>query len=114
MNTPSNKGHTKSESFQRQQPPPPSPHNPSTPQNHDFVMMAIMEMKKELGGISSDLRTLSKIESRLDKIEESVSAISKQMYAAWVVIVIALAIGGFFIDKLWDTAAEHITISTKN
>ncbi len=77
-------------------------------------MMAIMDMKKELGGISSELRTLSKIESRLDRIEDSVSAISKQMYAAWVVILIALAIGGFFIDKLWDTAAEHITISTKN
>lgn len=76
--------------------------------------MAIMEMKKEIGSIIADLKTLSKIESRLDKIDDSLSGISKQLYAAWVVIGIALIVGGFFVDKLWDTAADHITISTKN
>lgn len=113
MSTPNRTGQGKSSGYQPQNPNP-APHNPSSPQNMDFVMMAIMDMKKELGCISSELKSLPKIESRLDRIEDSISTISKHLYAAWVVIGISIVVGGFFIDKVWDVAADHIVISTKN
>lgn len=41
-------------------------------------------------------------------MEDSLSTMSKQLYAASVVMLIALAVGGFIVDKAWDLMAEQI------
>jgi hypothetical protein len=91
---------------------------PPTPQNHDFILIAIMEMKKDLGTISSQILHISenqrKSDSRLEKIEESLNSITKKQYAAWIVISIIVVLGGFFINKIWDAASDHIEISIKS
>lgn len=80
--------------------------------DHSFTLQAIMEMQKAIGGISAEIKALSagqqKFETKLDKMEDSLSTMSKQLYAAGVVILIALAVGGFIVDKAWDLMAEQI------
>ncbi len=80
--------------------------------DHSFTLQAIMEMQKAIGGISAEIKALSagqqKFETKLDKMEDSLSTMSKQLYAAGVVMLIALAVGGFIVDKAWDLMAEQI------
>ena len=98
-----------------QQPPSRFPERAPEPHyatDHSFTLQAIMEMQKAIGGISAEIKALSagqqKFETKLDKMEDSLSTMSKQLYAAGVVIFIALAVGGFIVDKAWDLMDEQI------
>lgn len=84
-----------------------APANASTPQSYP-----VLELQKSVGELCSEVRltreAVEKLDSRLDKIEERVSAVTHKLYAASVVMAIVVAIGAFVMNKAWDAAAEHL------
>lgn len=89
----------------------------STPQSypvheHSFTLQTVLELQKSVGELCSEVRltreAVEKLDSRLDKIEERVSAVTHKLYAASVVMAILVAIGAFVMNKAWDAAAEHL------
>lgn len=81
-------------------------------QDHSFTLQAIMEMNKTLGQLcekTDSLKTqINNFDTRLATVESTVSGISQKMYAAGIILIILLAIGGFIVNKAWDLMADLI------
>lgn len=80
--------------------------------DHSFTLQAIMEMQKTLGGLCEKIDSLNtrinNFEKRLESVESTVSSMSHKQYAAGIILLMAIAIGGFIIDKAWDLVVEQI------
>ena len=94
--------------------PPSLPQAGSTPHvygghpDHSFTLQSIMEMQKSLGSLESSINTMA---SNMDKLTDSVSDLKKKvgnvekvMYAAGVVLVCAIAIGGWVLNTVKEFA----------
>lgn len=82
-----------------------------------FIWQQLANIQNSLGSIQEGQRQLAtqveKVETKLDKMEERVSGITHKLYAAGVVLAIALAVGGFAVSKAWDLMAAQIIESKK-
>lgn len=82
-------------------PPYPSP-------DHSFTLQTIMDLNKSMGQMIESVNGMSKriddLSSRMEKLEGKVSSITHQLYAAGIVFTIAVAVGGFVINKASDLA----------
>lgn len=87
---------------------PPPPHMV----DHSFTLQAIMELQKSNGQLVEAITSLrgeiSRQEAKIDKLDESLSTIKQKVYAAGIVLMIFVAIGGFIINKAWDLLAQQI------
>lgn len=96
--------------------------------DHSFTLQAIMELQRSTGELRSSVqslkesiekldsnieRSLQRVDSRMDRFDEKVSGVTHKIYAAGVVLLILLAVGGFIVNKAWDLMAEQITIQKK-
>jgi hypothetical protein len=63
------------------------------------VIESMMQMQQSIGELKSDVRHLANAsESQSKKLDR----ISHIIFASGVVLVIVLAVGGFFLNKIWD------------
>lgn len=96
---------------------------PPAQPTHDFTLQAIMELQKSTGQLTESVGGLkASIEAQtanIDKItdkqdqritlaEAKLTGIEKKLYAAGVVMIILIAVGGFLVDKLWDKAMSEL------
>jgi hypothetical protein len=101
------------------QQPPIQSSTPISPMvDHSFTLQAIMELQKSVGQLTEAVNTtrlaLEKQNQQLGKIEEKVSSITHKLYAAGVVLAIALAMGGFLLNKSWDKALDLLADQIKS
>lgn len=91
----------------------------TTPMNagladHSFTLQAIMDIQKSNGQLTeavSSLRlSIDKLDSKLDRVEGTVSGVTHKIYAAGVVLAILVALGGFMVNKAWDLMVKQVQI----
>ena len=94
--------------------------------DHSFTLQAVMELQKSTGELTAAVslmrdslsaqdqkldRLIDKQEQRLGEVEATLNSVTTKLYAAGVVLVAVLAIGGFMVDKAWDIMADKVTVS---
>ena len=83
----------------------------------NIVIEHLHHIRAKVDQIADDItdvhRDTGKIETRLDKIDASMSSVKTTITVAGIVLTIIIAISGFFVDKVWDSVASHIDISVK-
>jgi len=86
--------------------------------DHSFTLQAVMEVQKSIGQLTEATRSMradmDKQSARLDKIDEKLSGITHKLYAASVVLAIALAAGAFLLNKSWDRALDLLADQIKS
>jgi hypothetical protein len=82
--------------------PPEIPETPPPRQyptaDYDFTLQTVMELQKTVGQLTERINVLI---GRVDSQDKTLTSISRNIYAGWIVLVIFLTAGGFLIDKLW-------------
>ncbi len=85
--------------------------------DHSFTLQAIMEVQKTLGNLDGKLGAvadrLDKLENRVSSLDDKLSGVTHKLYAAGVVLAIALAVGGFLLNKSWDRALDLLANQIK-
>jgi hypothetical protein len=74
---------------------------PALTRDDSFTLQAVMDMQKTLGGVAKQIDSL---DARVSKMSDEVSKHGKWIFAANVVLLIALGLIGFFAKVLWDIA----------
>lgn len=64
-----------------------------------YLVESMMQMQKTLGELSASVEHLK---SEADKQGAKLDRISHIMFASGVVLAILIAVGGFFLNKIWD------------
>jgi hypothetical protein len=64
-----------------------------------YLVESMMQMQKSLGELTAHVTNLK---TASDTHGTKIDRISHIMFAASVVLVIVLSIGGFFMNKIWD------------
>jgi hypothetical protein len=64
-----------------------------------WLMESIMQMQQTIGELKA---TVSHLTTASDKQSAKLDSISHRMYAAGAVLTVVLALGGFFLSKIWD------------
>lgn len=83
--------------------------------DHSFTLQTIMELSKSTGELKSSIDSLKtaieKQETKIEALEGTVSSVTHKIYAAGVVLVILLTVGGFIVNKAWDMMVIQISSS---
>lgn len=66
--------------------------------DYSLTLQAIIELQKNIGQLTERINTLI---GRVDKQGDTLTTISRNIFAAWVVLAVFLTVGGFLINKLW-------------
>lgn len=80
-----------------------------------------MDMNKTLGILTASIDNLkvasekstTKLESKLEKVEEKVTGIERKIYAATIVLGIVTAAGVWVVNKAWDVAIGKLQAPDK-
>lgn len=104
---------------QRDVEPQESPARPPVPyaghSDHSFTLQAVMEMQKSIGAMECSVGHLSsKLDSQkqtMDDMRKVVGSIEKVIYAAGVILLIALALGGWMLSTAKDFAMTYYKAS---
>ena len=64
-----------------------------------YMVESMMQMQQSLGELKA---TVSHLREASDKQSSKLDRISHIVFSAGVVLAIILAIGGFFLNKIWD------------
>lgn len=80
--------------------------------DHSFTLQTVMALQKSVGELTGEIRAMNasigRVETKLDKLEDKVSAVTHKIYAAGVVLTIAMAAGAFFVNKIADLAIDQL------
>jgi hypothetical protein len=71
-----------------------------------WLIESLMQMQQAVGELKSDVKHLS---AASEKQSRKLDRISHIIFAAGVVLVILLSVGGFFLNKIWDGVFTLIT-----
>lgn len=74
---------------------------------HDFTLQAVMEMQKTLGGVCAQL---DRIDSEIQRTADDVSKHGRWIFAANVVIVIAVGVFGWVLNMIWEIVKARFGI----
>ena len=81
---------------------------PPTMLDHSFTLQAIMEMQRSIGqqteAINNLGHSINTLSSRTKSVEDETSKINTRLAIAASILAILLVVGGFIIDKVWDSA----------
>lgn len=70
------------------------------------VWQQLGDIQKTLGRLESSVEKLrddvAKVEQRLESTNEKLSGVTHKIYAATAVLIIAVGIGSFIMNKAWD------------
>ena len=64
-----------------------------------WLMESVMQMQQSIGELKA---TVSHLTTASDKQSSKLDSISHRIYAAGAVLTIVIAVGGFFLSKIWD------------
>jgi hypothetical protein len=81
---------------------------PMNHQDHSFTLQAIMELQKSVTALTVSVESM---QQSVDDIKGKVSKFEKILYAASVILIIALVIGGWLINTAKDFAMTHYRAS---
>ncbi len=101
-------------------------------QDHSFNLQILIEMQRSIGQLSESIQNLDKridrmennIDKRIDRMENnqekkfsdmdsSLGNVKTIIAIAGAIITLLVAVGGFFANKAWDVAANHIEFNIK-
>ncbi|MBE0508681.1 MAG: hypothetical protein IBX50_18515 [Marinospirillum sp.] len=86
---------------QQQATPPPIP-----PHDNGWTLNAINSLSASVGRLEQSAanieKTLDKLDKRFEKVEDKVTGMDRRIYAAGIVIVILISVGGFIVNKAVD------------
>jgi hypothetical protein len=71
-----------------------------------WLMEAVMQMEQSIGELKA---TVAHLNTSSEKHSTKLDRISHVIFAAGVVLAIILAIGGFFLNKIWDGVFTLLT-----
>jgi hypothetical protein len=81
---------------------------------HNFTLQGVYDLHRDTGRLleaTNSLKTsIDKLDGKVDKLGEKISGMSHKMYAAGVVLVILVAVGGFIVNKAWDLMATRLVM----
>lgn len=81
--------------------------------DHSFTLQTIMELQKSNGQLTTAIDSLKEVIEKQDKklntIDDTVTGVTKKIYAATVVLAILVCVGGFIVNKSWDMMVKQIT-----
>jgi hypothetical protein len=76
--------------------------------DHSFTLQAVMQMHKSMGSLEASIKNLSDAVDRqrasTDEVKKKLGNIEKVMYAAGVVLIIAVTAGGWIMNTTKDFA----------
>jgi len=76
--------------------------------DHSFTLQAVMEMHRSIGqqteAINQLGRTINSLDSRTKSVEDELSKVNTKLAIAASILAILLVVGGYIIDKVWDSA----------
>jgi hypothetical protein len=78
--------------------------------DYSFTLQAVMELQKAVGGLTVRIDELI---GKVDKQADRLNSISHQIYAAWAVLIVFGALGGFVISHLWAPMVKLFIFSLK-
>src|ERR1051326_8044406 len=90
----------------------------STPQSfvspdYNFTLQIVFELQKSTGqlieAVNSLKTSIERQHDKIDHIEEKLSGVTHKIYAAGVVLALALGLGGFIVNKAWDLMIRQLT-----
>ena len=64
-----------------------------------WLMESVMQMQQSIGELKATVHHLT---TASDKQSAKLDSISHRIYAAGAVITLVIAVGGFFLSKIWD------------
>lgn len=77
------------------------------------IQASIGELKGSVEGLKVTTNArLDKIDNKIDALEEKISGLTHKAYAAGVVLLLLLAVGGFILNKGWDLLIQNVSITT--
>lgn len=83
--------------------------------DHSFTLQAVMEMQKSMGALETSVNNLatqiSSQKQSMDDLKTKVGTIEKNMYAAWVILAIAIVAGGWMLNTAKDFAMMYYKTS---
>ena len=94
----------------------------STPQSfaspeYNFTLQIVFELQKSTGQLTEAVTSLKasidRQTGRIEKLEDKLSGVTHKVYAAGVVLLILLGLGGFIVNKAWDLMVQKITSPPK-
>jgi hypothetical protein len=76
--------------------------------DHSFTLQAVMEMQRSMGQQTEAIhqlgRTINALDSRAKSVEDELSKVNTRLAIAASILTILLVVGGYIIDKVWDSA----------
>lgn len=77
-----------------------------------FVWKQLGDIQQAMGRIEASISQLQreqeKADEKMGKIEDKLSGVTHKLYAAGVILTIAVVVGGFLVNKAWDLMATAI------
>ena len=64
-----------------------------------YIVESMMQLQGAIGELKSDVRHLS---ASTERQSTKLDRISHIMFAAGTILTLVLAVGGFFLNKIWD------------
>ena len=71
--------------------------------DYSFTLQAVMELQSKVGQLTEAVSNLSK---KVEKHDEKLDHATKVIYAAGVVLTIAIVVGGWVVNRVADVAIE--------
>lgn len=79
--------------------------------DHSFTLQAVMEMQKSIGTLEASVNNLAtQIGSQnqsMNDLKTKIGTIEKNMYAAWIILAVAIVAGGWMLNTAKDFAIMY-------
>jgi|GEM_PF-3641616 len=81
-----------------------------TSSDHSFTLQAVMDLQRSAGALTSAVNALTKsqkdLSKKIERVEERLSGVTHKLYAAGVVLVLALSVSGWVLNASWGLLKE--------
>lgn len=71
-----------------------------------------MDLKGSVGELASTVKsmqaTVEKLGSKVEKLDDKLSGVTHKIYAATAVLIVAVSVGAFIVNKAWDLMAMQL------
>lgn len=82
-----------------------TPGVPGLGEHAGLILTTVMELQHSVGRLQQAVETLT---THVDDQGKKLNSISHQIYAAWAVLVVIVALSGFLLDKFWNVIVKIV------
>jgi uncharacterized phage infection (PIP) family protein YhgE len=76
--------------------------------DHSFTLQSIMEVQRSIGQLTEAInqlgRSIETLDTRTKSVEEQIAKVNTRLAIAAAILALLLAVGGYIVDKVWDSA----------